>query len=66
MKTELSAFAKNELAKSMKTELTKSDYKLLSEIVDTLIQNYEAGEEIEIFRQKSDEVYSLADKLKKL
>jgi hypothetical protein len=66
MKTELSTFAKNELAKSMKTELTKSDYKLLSEIVDTLIQNYEAGEEIEIFRQKSDEVYSLADKLKKL
>lgn len=66
MKTELSAFAKNELAKSMKTELTKSEYKLLSEIVDTLIQNYEAGEEIEIFRQKSDEVYSLADKLKKL
>lgn len=64
MKTELSAFAKNELAKSMKTELTKSEYKLLSEIVDTLIQNYEAGEEIEIFRQKSDEVYSLADKLK--
>ena len=66
MKTQLSAFAKNELAKSMKTELTKSEYKLLSEIVDTLIQNYEAGEEIEIFRQKSDEVYSLADKLKKL
>ena len=66
MKTELSAFAKNELAKSMKTELTKSEYKLLSEIVDTLIQNYEVGEEIEIFRQKSDEVYSLADKLKKL
>ena len=66
MKTELSTFAKNELAKSMKTELTKSEYKLLSEIVDTLIQNYEAGEEIEIFRQKSDEVYSLADKLKKL
>lgn len=66
MKTELSAFAKNELAKSMKTELTKYEYKLLSEIVDTLIQSYEAGEEIEIFRQKSDEVYSLADKLKKL
>lgn len=66
MKTELSAFAKNELAKSKKTELTKSDYKLLSEIVDTLIQNHEAGEEIEIFRQKSDEVYRLADKLKNL
>ena len=66
MKTELSAFAKNELAKSTGKVLTKSEYKLLSEIVDTLIQSYEAGEEIELFRQKSDEVYSLADKLKKL
>ena len=66
MKTQLSAFAKNELAKSMKTELTKSDYKLLSEIVDTLIQNYEAGEEIELFSQKSDKVYILANKLKNL
>ena len=64
MKTELSTFAKNELAKSMKTELTKSEYKLLSEIVDTLIQNYEAGEEIWLFRQKSDKVYSLTNKLK--
>lgn len=66
MKTELSTFVQKELTKSTGKELTKSEYKLLSEIVDTLIQNYEAGEEIEIFRQKSDEVYSLADKLKKL
>ena len=66
MKTELSAFVQKELTKSAGKELTKSEYNLLSEIVDTLIQNYEAGEEIEIFRQKSDEVYSLADKLKKL
>lgn len=64
MKTELSAFAKNELAKSMKTELTKSEYKLLSEIVDTLIQNYEAGEDIDIFSQKSDKVYKLINKIK--
>ena len=47
-------------------ELNNTEYKLLIEILETLIQNYEAGEEIEIFRQKSDEVYSLADKLKKL
>ncbi len=66
MKTELSTFVQNELTKSTGKELTKSEYKLLSEIVDTLIQNYEAGEEIEIFRQKSNEVYSLADKLKKI
>lgn len=50
----------------MKTELTKSEYKLLTEILDTLIQNYEAGEEIEIIRQKSDKVYSLVNKLKNL
>lgn len=45
-------------------ELNNAEYKLLNEIVDTLIQNYEAGEEIEIFSQKSDKVYSLANKLK--
>ena len=47
-------------------ELNKTEYKLLNEIVETLIQNYEAGEEIELFRQKSDKVYSLANKLKNL
>ena len=45
-------------------ELNKTEYKLLNEIVDTLIQNYEAGEDIEIFRQKPDKVYSLVNKLK--
>ena len=47
-------------------ELNTTEYKLLNEILDTLIQNYEAGEEIELFSQKSDKVYSLANKLKKL
>ena len=47
-------------------ELTKTEYALLNEILATLIQNYEAGEEIEIIRQKSDKVYSLANKLKNL
>lgn len=45
-------------------ELNNAEYKLLIEIVDTLIQNYEAGEEIWLFRQKSDKVYSLTNKLK--
>ena len=45
-------------------ELNKTEYKLLNEIVETLIQNYEAGEEIELFSQKSDKVYSLSNKLK--
>lgn len=45
-------------------ELNKTEYELLNEILETLIQNYEAGQEIEIIRQKSDKVYSLANKLK--
>jgi hypothetical protein len=45
-------------------ELNNAEYKLLNEIVDTLIQNYEAGEDIILFRQKSDKVYSLSNKLK--
>lgn len=47
-------------------ELNKTEYELLNEILETLIQNYEAGEEIELFAQKSDKVYSLANKLKNL
>ena len=47
-------------------ELNNTEYKLLIEILETLIQNYEAGEEIELFSQKSDKVYSLANKLKNL
>lgn len=46
-------------------ELNKTEYELLNEILETLIQNYEAGEEIELFLRKSDKVYSLANKLKK-
>ena len=45
-------------------ELNNAEYKLLNEIVDALIQNYEAGEEITLFSQKSDKVYNLANKLK--
>ena len=45
-------------------ELNNAEYKLLNEIVETLIQNYEAGEEIELFRRKSDKVYNLVNKLK--
>jgi hypothetical protein len=50
----------------IKIELNNTEYKLLIEILETLIQNYEAGEEIELFSQKSDKVYSLANKLKNL
>ena len=48
----------------MNIELTKAEYELLIEVLDTLIQNYEAGEEIEIFLQKSDKVYKLMNKIK--
>ena len=47
-------------------ELNNTEYKILIEIIETHIQNYEAGEEIELFSQKSDKVYSLANKLKNL
>lgn len=47
-------------------ELNKTEYKLLNEILDTLIQNYEAGQEFEIFRKSQDKIYSLASKLKNL
>ena len=48
----------------MNIELTKTEYELLIEVLDTLIQNYEAGEYIEIFSQKSDKVYKLINKIK--
>jgi len=54
------------MTSKIKIELNKTEYELLNEILETLIQNYEAGEEIEIFRQKSNKVYSLANKLKNL
>ena len=48
----------------MNIELTKTEYELLIEVLDTLIQNYEAGEDIDVFSQKSDKVYKLINKIK--
>ena len=48
----------------MNIELIKTEYKLLTEILETYIQNNESGMVDEIFYTKSDKVYKLIDKIK--
>ena len=50
---------------NMNIELTKTEYKLLTEILETYIQNNESGMVDEIFYTKSDKVYKLIDKIKR-
>ena len=50
---------------NMNIELTKTEYKLLTEILETYIQNNESGMIDGIFDTKSDKVYKLIDKIKK-
>ena len=45
-------------------ELTKTEYKLLTELLESYIQNNESGMVDEIFYTKSDKVYKLIDKIK--
>ena len=49
---------------NMNIELTKTEYKLLTEILETYIQNNESGMVDGIFDTKSDKVYKLIDKIK--
>ena len=49
---------------NMNIELTKTEYKLLTEVLESYIQNNESGMEDEIFYMKSDKVYKLIDKIK--
>lgn len=49
---------------NMNIELTKTEYKLLTEILESYIQNNESGMVDEIFYTKSDKVYKLIDKIK--
>ena len=49
---------------NMNIELTKTEYKLLTEVLETYIQNNESGMIDEIFYTKSDKVYKLIDKIK--
>ena len=49
---------------NMNIELTKTEYKLLTEVLESYIQNNESGMIDEIFYTKSDKVYRLMNKLK--
>lgn len=49
---------------NMNIELTKTEYKLLTEVLESYIQTNESGMIDEIFYTKSDKVYSLVNKLK--
>ena len=50
---------------NMNIELTKTEYKLLTEVLESYIQNNESGMVDEIFYTKSDKVYKLIDKIKR-
>ena len=49
---------------NMNIELTKTEYKLLTEILESYIQTNESGMWDEIFYTKYDKVYKLIDKIK--
>lgn len=49
---------------NMNIELTKTEYKLLIEVLESYIQTNESGMIDEIFYKKSDKVYKLIDKIK--
>lgn len=51
---------------NMNIELTKTEYKLLTEVLESYIQNNESGMIDEIFYKKSDKVYKLIDKIKRI
>lgn len=51
---------------NMNIELTKTEYKLLTEVLESYIQNNESGMIDEIFYTKSDKVYKLIDKIKRI
>ena len=51
---------------NMNIELTKTEYKLLTEVLESYIDTCEAGMIDEIFDTKSDKVYKLIDKIKRI
>lgn len=51
---------------NMNIELTKTEYKLLTEVLESYIQNNESGMIDEIFYTKSDKIYKLIDKIKRI
>ena len=48
----------------MNIELTKAEYELLTEVLESYIQTNESGMIDEIFYKKSDKIYKLIDKIK--
>lgn len=51
---------------NMNIELTKTEYKLLTEVLESYIATCESGMVDEIFYTKSDKVYKLMDKIKRI
>ena len=49
---------------NMNIELTKTEYKLLIEVLESYIATCEASMVDEIFYTKSDKIYKLIDKIK--
>ena len=48
----------------MNIELTKTEYELLIEVLESYVTTCEAGMNDEIFNKKSDKVYKLINKIK--
>ena len=48
----------------MNIELTKTDYELLIEVLESYVATCEAGMVDEIFNKKSDKIYKLINKIK--
>ena len=51
---------------NMNIELTKTEYKLLTEVLESYVATCEAGMIDEIFNKKTDKVYKLIDKIKRI
>ena len=51
---------------NMNIELTKTEYKLLTKVLESYIATCEAGMIDGIFDTKSDKIYKLIDKIKRL
>ena len=50
---------------NMNIELTKTEYNLLTEVLESYIQANESGMWDEIYYTKSDKIYKLIDKIKR-
>lgn len=51
---------------NMNIELTKTEYKLLTEVLESYVATCEAGMIDEIFNEKTDKVYKLIEKIKRI